>query len=432
MRACADCVRRAQLLREMTPGLDRPRAGRPPLVLALENEDFVRAVQGDGAPRPRALRCSDDELLSGAAGEERAFGVESVCRHDDAFPGRLRELRDPPAVLHVLGGVERLLAVLGPGLDRPTIAMVGARRAPADGRRLARRFAESLAGGGITVVSGMAFGIDEASHEGALAAGAPTGDDHAGPGGTVAVLASGPERATPATLRGLYGRIAEHGVIVSELPPGSTPRRWSFPARNRLIAALGDGLLVTAAARGSGSLRSVEHANGLHRPVGVVPGSVLDPAWAGSNDLLRGVVSGDDDDPGPARAIVTADDARQMVHEALVGVRSVRRGASSGGGGPVQLPLGQEEPPSAPRVVPPTLGVPLPEVDRLLGLHGNARRIGEQLLRGPRTIESLIAEDGATTVLAGLGALEADGRLRRSLDGGLELLAERPDAGPND
>jgi DNA processing protein len=423
MRACAACVRKAQLLRELTPGLDRPRAGRPPLVLALDDEDLVRAVQGDAAPPPHAMLRTDDEVLTTAAVEEREFGVEAVCRHDDAYPGRLLELPDPPAVLHVLGGVDRLRAVLGHGFDRPTIAMVGARRAPADGRRLARRFAESLAAGGITVVSGMAFGIDEASHEGALAAGVPTAHEHARPGGTVAVLAGGPERPTPASLRGLYGRIVEQGVVVSELPPGSSPRRWSFPARNRLIAALGDGLLVTAAAKGSGSLRSVEHANALHRPVGAVPGSVLDPAWAGSNDLLRGVVSADDDDPGPARAIVTADDARQMLREAPTGGPARRRTRTRARSRP-----GGSQPASDDADVHPALAVPLPILDQLLGLDGHARRIGEHLLRGPRTIESLIAEDGAPTVLAGLGALEAAGRLRRTLDGGLELLAERPDA----
>lgn len=401
MRACASCVRKAQLLRELTPGLDRPVGGRPPLVLALDPEELAAAVQGPRAPRASTLDRSDDDLLTGAVADEREFGVESVCVCDPDYPARLRELPDPPAVLHVLGGIERLQRVLGPELDRPTVSMVGARRAPDEGLRVARRFGEALAGAGITVISGMAFGIDAASHEGALAAGPPVaaGGSRPGsarPGGTIAVLAGGPEKATPATLRGLYARIARDGAVVSELPPGSSPRRWSFPARNRLIAALGDGLLVTAAARGSGSLRSVEHAHALHRPVGAVPGSILDPGWAGGNDLLRGDdLDRDDDGAGRAWAITTPDDVRLMLR--ADGAR---------------LPFGDR---------------PIAAADPLSGLDGRARLIGELLLSGPQTIESLIAGSDAPTVLAGLGALEASGRLRRSLDGQLELTVQRTD-----
>jgi DNA processing protein len=402
VRACAGCVRKAQLLRELTPGLDRPARGRPPLVLALEPEELAVAVQGPRAPRPASLRRSDDDLLSAAWADERELGVESICLHDEGYPARLRALPDPPAVLHVLGGLDRLVRVLGPTGERPTISMVGARRAPDDGLRVARRFGEALAGAGITVISGMAFGIDAASHEGALAAGSPDapGVGRPGrvrPGGTVAVLAGGPEKATPATLRGLHARIARDGAVVSELPPGASPRRWSFPARNRLIAALGDGLLVTAAARGSGSLRSVEHAHALERPVGAVPGSVLDPAWAGGNDLLRGDdLERDGDGPGRAWAITAPDDVRLMLRAEQP-----------------QLPL--------------ELDAAIAPVDPLVGLDGHAREIARRLLSGARTIESLIAESDAPTILAGLGALEASGRLRRSLGGELELLVERAD-----
>lgn len=408
MRACADCVRKAQLLRELTPGLDRPAAGRPPLVLALGSEELAAVVRGPHAPRALTLDRSDDDLLSGAEADRREFGVESVCRHDPAYPPRLRQLPDPPDVLHVLGGIERLQRVLGPALDRPTISMVGARKAPGEGLRIARRFGEALAGAGITVVSGMAFGIDAASHEGALAAGAPEGRDRGAgavrPGGTIAVLAGGPEKATPATLRGLYARIVREGAVVSELPPGASPRRWSFPARNRLIAALGDGLLVTAAARGSGSLLSVEHAQKLERPVGAVPGSILEPGWAGGNDLLRGDdLDRDGEGSGRAWAITTPDDVRLML-----------RAEGS------RLQFGSPDPPAP-------LQQPIAAVDPLQGLDGQARRIGELLLSGARTIESLIAYSDAPTILAGLGALEASGRLRRSLGGELELLVERTD-----
>jgi DNA processing protein len=453
VRACADCVRAAQLLRELTPGLDRPATGRPPLLLAMEPEALAAAVNGPRGRRPRTLDRSDDDLLSGAEREHRELGVESVCRHDRDYPAGLRDLPDPPYVLHVLGGVERLHRVLGPGADRPAVAIVGARKAPGDARRVARRLAEAVAGAGITVVSGMAFGIDEAAHLGALAAGPPEPGAAFGPrpGGTVAVLAAGVERPTPATLRELYERIGREGVVVGELPPGSTPRRWSFPARNRLIAALSGGLVVVAAARGSGSLTSVGHARTLRRPVGVVPGSILDPAYAGGNDVLRGhdlLRLGEDGagDPGIVRAIVEPDDVRQLLRAGQLrlhfgpglggdedgdGATTAASSTSSARPGPRKGGTARSTGRAAAGTVPGgLLEHEIAPGDPLLGLEGQARRIAERLVQGPRTIESLIAEADPGTILAGLGALEAAGRLRRCLNGDLELTAERPGPEP--
>ncbi|MDO9410922.1 DNA-processing protein DprA [Patulibacter sp.] len=439
MRACVDCLRMAQLLGELTPGLDRP-AARIPLVLSLEPDELAFAVNGPRGPRARTLDRSADDLLSGADRDLRELGVEAVCVHHADYPARLLDLRDPPAVLHVLGGIDRLRRVLGPRADGPTVGMVGTRRPPEDAVRIARRFAEAVAGGGITVVSGMAFGIDAASHEGALAAGSPgPPDEGAGRGGrrggTVAVLAAGVERATPARLRHLYDRIAADGVVVGELPPGATPRRWSFPARNRLIAALGDGLVVVAAGRSSGSLRSVEHARALDRPVGIVPGSILDPRYAGGNDVLRGadLLAGEDDEGRVlTRAIVEPDDVRAMLHADRLRLRF----GPTGPGGPDTLEEAEERPGADDRDLAararrearaaglepaPLLEAEIPPADPLSGLEGEARAIAERLAAGPRTIESLIAESDPATILAGLGALEADGRLRRSLSGTLEL-----------
>lgn len=379
MRACAPCVRAAQTLKALTPDLDRrPGASRPPGVLTLLPEAMVEALREPGSPRPAVLDRSDDDLLSEAASDHARRGVESVCRHDPSYPGRLRELHDPPAVLHVLGGVERLVAVLGPQGDAPTVSMVGSRRGPRDTTENARRFAEAFARAGWSVVSGMALGVDAASHEGALAGRRAGPTNATGPvGTTVAVLAAGVERPTPASNRRLYERIRAEGVVVSELPPGATPRRWSFPARNRIIAALGDALVVVAAARDSGSLWSVQHARGLGRNVGVVPGPITDPAYAGSNELLR-----DDNRP-----LIVPDDLRTV--------------------------LGEEA----------LLEPPVPPVDPLAGLDGVAREIGAALQAGPRTIESLVADHDAPAILAGLGDLEAAGRLRRGLAGELELVA---------
>lgn len=439
MRACVDCLRRAQLLGELTPGLDRPAAGRIPLVLALDPEELAFAVNGPRGPRARTLDRSADDLLCGAARDERELGVESVCVHHADYPSRLHDLEDPPAVLHVLGGIGRLHRVLGARADGPSVAMVGTRRPPEDAVRIARRLGEAVAGAGITVVSGMAFGIDAASHEGALAAGAPGdpadggGDEEDGRagggmvgrgvrgrrGGTIAVLAAGVERPTPARLRPLYDRIASDGVVVGELPPGATPRRWSFPARNRLIAALGDGLVVVAAGRSSGSLRSVEHARALDRPVGVVPGSILDPRYAGGNDVLRGadLLAGEDDEGRVlTRVVVEPDDVRAMLHADRLRLRFAPGDDGTGG-----VRDGPD--------LRPELLATIPPADPLAGLEGHARTIAERLAAGPRTIESLIAESDPATILAGLGALEADGRLRRSLGGTLELTTVTTGAG---
>lgn len=406
MRACADCLRRSRLLGDLSPALDRP-AARLPLFVTHDLEEQAASVLGPGRRRPRALDRSDDDLLTDARADEDDLGVEALCLHAPEYPRRLRDLGDPPAVLHVLGGVERLRAVLGPDLGRASVAIVGARRAPADARRVARRLGEAASGSGIAVVSGMAFGVDAAAHEGALAPG-PAG---AGVGGTIAVLAGGPERATPARMRHLHERIAEYGVVVSELPPGVAPRRWSFPARNRIIAALGDALVVVACAHGSGSLRSVQHAFALGRPIGAVPGPVLEPAYAGSNALLRGG-SLWDDELDAVRAIVEPDDVRPLLRGDLLQPRATEV-AKTG------------DDPKPQREVPLPDG-PIESIDLLSGLDGEARALAERLLGGPRTIEGLIDEVGVSAVLTGLGALEQEGRLRRGLGGDLELMTARP------
>jgi DNA processing protein len=127
------------------------------------------------------------------------------------------------------------------------------------------------------VVSGMALGIDSAAHAGSLDGGTPT----------VAVLAGGADVPYPASKRGLYRRIAEHGCVISEMPPGFTPFRWCFPARNRTIAALGRMTVVVEAAERSGSLITAEVAADLGRDIGAVPGPVMSWRSRGTNALLR-------------------------------------------------------------------------------------------------------------------------------------------------
>ncbi len=164
-----------------------------------------------------------------------------MCRCSPGYPTSLRALPAPPAALYLTAPPDRLAELL----REPAVAIVGARRASPYGRETARSLASGLADAGVTVVSGMALGIDGVAHDGAL--GSPGGgraDGRAGrrPAGERRAppwrcCRAAPTVAYPATHRRLYERIRAGGVIVSELPPGTRPRRWMFPARNRIIAA---------------------------------------------------------------------------------------------------------------------------------------------------------------------------------------------------
>ena len=158
----------------------------------------------------------------------------------------------------------------------PVIALVGSRRASPYGREVAHSLARELVACGTVVVSGLAFGVDSAAHEGALDGG----------GLTVAVLGGGADVPYPRSNRGLYKRIATDGLIVSEMPPGLVPRRWCFPARNRIMAALAVMTVVVEGTDRSGSLITARFATDLGREVGAVPGQVTSTLAHGPNALL--------------------------------------------------------------------------------------------------------------------------------------------------
>ncbi|MEE6280323.1 DNA-processing protein DprA [Georgenia sunbinii] len=160
---------------------------------------------------------------------------------------------------------------------RRTAAVVGARASTGYGEHVAAELASGLAGSGVVVVSGGAYGIDAAAHRGALSRDAPT----------CAVLAGGVDRLYPAGNTALLERILDDGLVVAEFPPGSAPTRWRFLQRNRLIAALGQVCVVVEAAWRSGALNTANHAAGLLRPVAAVPGPVTSMASAGCHRLLR-------------------------------------------------------------------------------------------------------------------------------------------------
>jgi DNA processing protein len=186
---------------------------------------------------------------------------------DPAYPTLLAQLDDAPPVIGVLGDVA-LLA-------QPAIAIVGGRNASAAGLRIAETLAEDLAAH-VTIVSGLARGIDGISHTAAMRTGR-----------TVAAIAGGLDVAYPAENTNLQRLISERGAVITEASPGTQPQARHFPRRNRLIAGLSLGVLVVEAARRSGSLITARIAQDLGREVFAVPGSPLDPRTRGGNDLLR-------------------------------------------------------------------------------------------------------------------------------------------------
>jgi DNA processing protein len=268
-RACDRCLSRAWLLARLGGHLELART-RIDLALALNDAELIAAVGGrHRAQIERELAGVDPDPLRQRAADA---GIELICRCDPAYPAALLDLESPPAVLHVAGGAERLLALA----DEDPVAIVGARRASPYGLEVARSLGRGLARAGLTVLSGMALGIDSAAHAGALEAPAPT----------VAVLPGPAERPYPAGGRGLHRRIVAGGAAVSELPCGSPVWRWTFRARNRIIAALAATTVVVEAGERSGSLLTARFARGLGRPVGAVPGRVTTAGSAGPNGLL--------------------------------------------------------------------------------------------------------------------------------------------------
>jgi DNA processing protein len=188
------------------------------------------------------------------------------------YPRELAHLGLPPAGLFVRGSEEALerFSVL------PRVTIVGTRKATAYGLRATDAFASAFAAGGIVVVSGMAMGVDARAHRAAIETG----------GLTVAVLGCGADVVYPRRNRGLYDRIAEAGVVMSELPPGTAPARWTFPHRNRLLAALGDAVVVVEASCTSGAMQTASWALEVGRPVFSVPGSIYADGHQGCNLLL--------------------------------------------------------------------------------------------------------------------------------------------------
>jgi DNA processing protein len=233
------------------------------------------------APRSRLSEAGLDERTVAAIADERLrlspqelldrcgrAGLRASIWGDPDYPPRLKELPLPPPVLYARGGLSEA--------DGLAVAIVGTRKTTAYGREAARMFAGVLAAGGITVVSGLARGIDAEAHAAALERG----------GRTLAVLGCGADVVYPPEHARLSRRISENGALLSDYPPGTPPDAANFPPRNRIIAGLALATLVVEAGEESGALLTARYAADYGRDVFAVPGSIFSPASRGCNRLI--------------------------------------------------------------------------------------------------------------------------------------------------
>jgi len=209
------------------------------------------------------------EQAAKEAEQARQQGARLITIRDEAFPATLREIFDPPLTLYARGNVDLM--------KEPALAIVGSRRPTAYGRAMSQRLANDLASRGMTIISGMARGIDSAAHQGALEAG----------GKTIAVLGTGIDVAYPSENKKLYEKIATNGLLLSEFPLGAFPAPQNFPIRNRIISGLALGVLVVEAAQYSGSLITARLAMEQNREVFALPGSVTNKNSWGPHILIK-------------------------------------------------------------------------------------------------------------------------------------------------
>ncbi len=326
------------------------RGGRPP--------DDLPYVPRQHLQTARRVLLDARELAGREADRAAAAGARLLTILDAGYPAPLRELALPPPVLYCLGEIP----------DRPATAIVGSRAADAYGREAATRFARELAAAGLTIVSGLARGVDSAAHRGALTAAT---------GRTVGVLGCGLDVAYPPGTDRLRRQMAERGAVVTEFPFGTTPQRWNFPIRNRIIAALACGTLVVQGEARSGSLITARLALELGRDVYAVPGRIFDSRSIGPNQLIRD-------------GALAAQSPRDILESLPLAVRDRLPAAP-----PPSAATGRETP---------------------AGVTGDAARLLAALTPGePLSPEALAAASGlaADRILALLLELELGGHIRR-------------------
>lgn len=258
----------------LTPGLGAAtlrkllgQFGLPENVLAARRAELAPHVPAE------ALKALDSPAVAAAVAAALAWlespGHALVALGDPEYPRLLLETPDPPAVLYCHGRIDLL--------NQPALAVVGSRNATSQGTSNAEQFSRSFSESGLTIVSGLAQGIDAAAHRGGLA----------GPGSTIAVLGTGVDNPYPASNARLAAEIAERGLLVSEFALGTKPLAFNFPKRNRVISGLARGCLVVEAALASGSLITARSAAEQGRDVFAVPGSIHSPLAKGCHALIK-------------------------------------------------------------------------------------------------------------------------------------------------
>ncbi len=270
-------VEDAFLALNLLPGLGPVRVRRllnhfsgNPVEILTASEDGLKGAEGIGTEMAKTIRQWD--TLVDLEEEKRRItdhGIRLLTIDSDEYPPALREIYDPPFLLYVKGHFLPR--------DKHAVAVVGSRRTTVYGTEAARKLSFQLAHSGVTIVSGLARGIDTAGHEAALAAG----------GRTIAVLGSGIGNVYPSENQGLADRIAENGVLVSEFPVLYVPDKQSFPLRNRIVSGLSQGVLVVEAPERSGSMITANQAMEQGRTVFAVPGQIDRPTSGGCNRLIQ-------------------------------------------------------------------------------------------------------------------------------------------------
>jgi len=306
---------------------------------------FLCAIPGISSAAASAIAATSPAEGERVLEQVDGLGARCLLMGDPEYPQELREIPDPPPVLFASGNLAALC--------RPATAIVGSRNHSPYGMVVARRVARAAAAAGITVVSGMARGLDAVAHSEALDAGGPT----------IGVLGNGLGVIYPAANRTLYERVAAHGLLLTEFPPGERPMAHSFPRRNRIISGLARVTVVIEAAEGSGTLITVGTALAQGRDVMAVPGPITSPTSVGTNRLIR----------DGAEPLLDVGDLLAHYPEAM-GPADPGDTAAVGGVNPVPPPIA-------------TVSIPVPIPD---GLSPAEQRMAELLQAGPLALDALI------------------------------------------
>ena len=261
----------------LTPGLGARSALRLVEIFGHPERVFHSSLSEVLAALPRLPKATAESIHAGIAFEDAADelrkatagGVEVIPHQDPRYPPRLKQIYDPPLLLYALGRTELL--------DSHQVAVVGTRRPTQYGRVVAQKLGKEMCSIGLTLVSGMARGIDGAAHRGALDAG----------GATVAVLGTGVDEPYPRENRKLYDEIKTRGLVISEFPIGTTPFPQNFPLRNRIISGMSYGVVVIEGAQYSGSLITARLALEQGREVMATPGNITNKQSWGPNLLIK-------------------------------------------------------------------------------------------------------------------------------------------------